>query len=256
MAATPGEVFGTITSNILPSGSVFLAAIVVIFFMFCAGVFIFLAATKHTRPRKYRAVIFERIGKSLLPQFNKVVIYKRKAGEEGYYIDKRKVALSIEDAYLDKKARPVFFLQKVEDTYVALSLSDVMPIVKKSSEGKETVEYIHVSSFIPHTDLNEYRRAITQSAVSDAKKWRWVDKLAPLVLVGVPMISLLLHFFLTAWSVKQDQTNLAELKLGTAQIAAVVPAIGELTKEVAESNQLVAKYLGEVHETVPAVPPG
>ena len=256
MAADPSSVFGTITGNLLPSGSVILSVLIVLFFMFCSGIFLWVMATKHRWPVKYKAIIFEKFGNFRRPLTNKLVIFKRKQGQEGYYIDKRKVALSIEDAELDQKNRPIFFLDKFEDRYIPIRHSEVLLLLDKDADGKDIVKAIPASSFLAESRLSEYEEAIRQAAINDAKKYKWMDKLGPLVLVGVPMVILLISFFLTAWSVKGQQANLAELQQANAKQDAVIGQLGELVKQMSESNTLVAKYLGEVRATAPTVPPG
>ena len=255
-APDPSSVFGTISGNLLPSQSTTISVLIVIFFMFCAGIFLFVLATKHRWPIKYRAIIFEMVGDTHRPLLKKLVIFKRKPGQEGYYVDKRKVALSISDAMLDDKNRPVFLLDKFEDRYVPIEHSKIMPLFAKDAEGKAIIDWVPASSFLAKVNLSEYEEAIGQAAINDAKKYKWIDKLGPLLIIGVPMVILLISFFLTAWSVKQQQANLQELQVSNAKYDAVIVKMGDLVTQMSESNELVAKYLGEVRETVPSAPPG
>lgn len=217
--------------------------ITILIFLVIGFVFILLI-TKWKRPIKYDATIFEKIGDSYRIRKAKI-IYKRTVDTLGYYVEKRKIALDIKDGYLKKNGKTIFFLLKVEDRYVPINLLTKMEIIEIPGEKKKSME---IADFLAHSKFDEYEKAFTESIKHDARKYQWVDKLGPIVMIGLPIFALIIMFFIAAWVTKSN----AEITTSLQKLEAPFNAINANWGKIAKSFEIIAEELGG-----PAVaPPG
>lgn len=186
------------------------------------GVLLFWLTQRWKAPIRYDAEIFEKFGQGfrVRPGF---VFFKRTVEDTGYYVDKRKIELTVSQAFLSSKGKPKFYLLRLEDRYVPLTLDEAMKIRLTKKGEKMTIK---VAKFLAVSKLDEYEKALTESIKHDARKYRWIDKLAPLTMIILPMVALMVMFFLAAWVARSNAEITSEISGLENEFAAISTSFG------------------------------
>jgi len=199
-------------------------------------VIVLIMLNKWKRPIKYKATIFEKIGNSYRISSG-LVFFKRTVDELGYYVEKRKIELDIKQGYLMKNGKTQFFLLKIEDRYIPIILGDEME-VQTVKGGK--AEKLEINDFLAFSKLDEYEKGLTESIKHDARKYKWIDKLGPLLMIGLPIFALIIMFFIAAWVTRSN----TEVVSGLQKLEATQITIANNWASIAKSFDIIATELG------------
>lgn len=222
-----------IFSALLPDASVLIWLLLAVVVAPIIGFFVWLFITADTRPIKYKGVALELIGDTIQRKGIKV-IYKRKKGEEGYYVNKKKIFLSKKYGVIDHKGKTAFYLFKDGDKYAPILLGDKLLLLDQYEDdtGKTIKKKVKLANFGAELNLKEFELAVIESIEHDARKYRNSELLERLFLFGVPMIVLLIAFFLLSMSFKKS----AE--------------INELQVQVVETNNRIMGSVASIAENI------
>jgi len=225
-----------ILDPILPNLNTLIQIGVIILILIVGFIAFLLLITKYKRPIKFKSTIFEKIGESYRIKHENI-IFKRTVAELGYYVEKRKIELDIKQGYLMKNGKTHFFLLKIEDRYIPINLRSKMQI--KKYEGAES-ESIDIAALLASSKFDEYEKALTESIKHDARKFKWVDKLGPILMIGLPIIALIIMFFIAAWITRSN----AEIVTGLQKLEVPFNQINSNWARVAKSFEIIANELG------------